>query len=202
MLKKVLCAACVMVMMAVSSAKAAEYDADHVAAWKARAEQGNALAQGALATCYGLGNCEGVPQDYAKARAWYEKAAAQGVAEAQHNLGILYDNGWGVRQDYARARAWYEKAAAQGVAEAQYNLGVLYVFGRGVRQDYAKARVWWEKAAAQRNADAQYNLGSLYNNGHGVRQNKATAKEWYGKACDNGNQKGCDAYRKLNEAGY
>ena len=24
-------------------------------------------------------------------------------------------------------------------------------------------------------------------------------KEWYGKTCDNGNQTGCDEYRKLNK---
>lgn len=28
------------------------------------------------------------------------------------------------------------------------------------------------------------------------------AKEWFGKACDDGDQKGCDNYRQLNEQGY
>lgn len=56
--------------------------------------------------------------------------------------------------------------------------------------------------AAAGDAKAQFFLGVMYANGRGVRQNKITAKEWYGKACDNGNQKGCDAYRELNEAGY
>ena len=77
------------------------------------------------------------------------KQAAQGIAWAQHNLGVLYDNGRGVPQDYVKARGWYEKAAAQGNAWAQHNLGVLYDNGRGVPQDYVKAYMWLDLAAAQ-----------------------------------------------------
>ena len=58
-------------------------------------------------------NGQGVAQDYAKAREWYEKAADKGDADAMFNLGLLYDNGQGVAQDYAKAREWYEKAAAK-----------------------------------------------------------------------------------------
>lgn len=127
-----------------------------------------------------------------------EKAAAQGDAAAQFNLGVLYDQGRGVRQDYQKAREWWEKAAAQGHAMAQVKLGFLYYYGQGVRQDYQKAREWFEKAAAQGEATAQVGLGLLYENGHGVRQDLATAKEWYGIACNNGDQTGCDGYRRLN----
>ena len=47
------------------------------------------------------------------ARNWYEKAAVQGDADAQYNLGALYENGQGITQDYDKARTWYEKVAAQ-----------------------------------------------------------------------------------------
>jgi TPR repeat protein len=47
----------------------------------------------------------GVPQDYAQAAIWYRKAAEQGSAEAQFNLGLLYDNGLGVPLDYSQAAA-------------------------------------------------------------------------------------------------
>jgi TPR repeat protein len=53
---------------------------------------------------------QGVPQDYAKAAAWYEKAAEQGYAGAQCNLSSLYENGRGVLQDYTKAAEWFEKA--------------------------------------------------------------------------------------------
>ena len=88
-------------------------------------------------------------QDYGQARAWFEKAAAQDDAQAQFNLGSLYNAGLGVAQDYAQARAWWEKAAAQDHAKAQYNLGVLYENGQGITRDYDKARAWYEKVAAQ-----------------------------------------------------
>ena len=54
---------------------------------------------------------------------WYRKAAEQGLARAQCNLGICYDDGTGVPQDTAQAAAWYRKAAEQGLARAQCNLG-------------------------------------------------------------------------------
>ena len=59
----------------------------------------------------------GVPQDYAEAVKWYRKAADQGDAFAQYNLGVMYDNGEGVPQDQAEAVKWYRKAAEQGDAE-------------------------------------------------------------------------------------
>jgi hypothetical protein len=111
-----------------------------------------------------------VSQDYAKARHFYELAAEQGNAAAQHNLGYLYYHGRGVTQDYAEARHFYELAAEQGHALAQYNLGYLYRNGHGVTQDYAKARHFYELAAEQGHASGQFGLGYLYDEGLGVLQ--------------------------------
>ena len=36
---------------------------------------------------------EGVPENDAEAVKWYRKAAEQGLADAQHNLGMMYDKG-------------------------------------------------------------------------------------------------------------
>ncbi|GBL24036.1 secretory immunoglobulin A-binding protein EsiB [Opitutia bacterium] len=44
-------------------------------------------------------NGEGVQQDQALAISWYRKAAEQGLAEAQYNLGGCYANGIGVAKD-------------------------------------------------------------------------------------------------------
>ena len=46
---------------------------------------------------------------------WYGKAAEQGNAKAQYNLGLRYENGQGVAQDYGKAVEWYTKAAEQGL---------------------------------------------------------------------------------------
>ena len=78
--------------------------------------------------------------------AWYRKAAEQGDAAAQSNLGLMYNNGRGVRQDDAQAVAWYRKAAEQGEAAAQYNLGLRYYNGEGVRQNKSTAKEWFGNA--------------------------------------------------------
>ena len=43
---------------------------------------------------------------------WYRKAAEQGHAGAQNNLGLMYANGQGVPQDFIRAYMWSNLAAA------------------------------------------------------------------------------------------
>src|SRR6516162_1249453 len=161
---------------------------------QAGAEHGDSSSMANLGGAYHLGL--GVAQDYAKARQWYEKAAANGNAIAMNNLGLLYAHAQGVAQDYAKAREWYEKAAAKGNAIAMFNLGSLYKNGHGVAQDYAKAREWYEKAAAKGDASAMFNLGSLYKNGHGVAQDYAKAREWYEKAAANGDK---DAKAQLDK---
>jgi tetratricopeptide (TPR) repeat protein len=96
-----------------------------------------------------LGKHYDYAKDYARAREWYEKAAAKGDATAMTNLGQLYHYGRGVAQDYAKAREWYEKAAAKGDATAMTNLGFLYQGGEGVVEDWAKAREWYKQAYAK-----------------------------------------------------
>ena len=64
--------------------------------------------------------------NYKKAIEWYEKAAEQGHAEAQYNLGNMYHQGDGVDVNYKKAIELYKKAAKQGDAMAQYNLGIMY----------------------------------------------------------------------------
>ncbi len=58
-------------------------------------------------------NGRGVPQDYAETLKWYRKAAEQGHASAQYNLGFMYDNGRGVPQDYVQAHVWFNLAASR-----------------------------------------------------------------------------------------
>ena len=74
------------------------------------------------------------------------KAAEQGVADAQNDLGFMYASGKGVQQDDAKAAKWYCKAAEQGYAKAQYNLGVAYDSGEGVMQSDEAAADWYYKA--------------------------------------------------------
>ena len=100
-------------------------------------------------------NGRGVPQDDTEAVAWYRKAANQGLALAQTNLGWMYDNGRGVAKDDAQTSYWYRKAADQGEAYAQNNLGMMYANGRGVAKDDTEAVAWYRKAADQGLARAE-----------------------------------------------
>ena len=49
---------------------------------------------------------------------WFTKAAKQGHANAQYNLGYCYEYGYGVEKDGLNARFWYNEAARQGQADA------------------------------------------------------------------------------------
>jgi TPR repeat protein len=127
----------------------AYYSSDYATAlrlWQPLAEQGDAMAQHALALMYTNG--EGVPQDFREAVRWYRLAAEQGYSSAQYILGRMYDHGEGVPQDHAEAAKWYRLAAEQGELLSQTGLGVLYANGRGVPQDYVLAHMWFNLAAA------------------------------------------------------
>lgn len=65
------------------------------------------------------------------AMVWCRKAAVQGNAIAQHNLGVMYEEGRGVEKNDAEALSWCRKAAEQGYPVAQFNLGVMYGGGGG-----------------------------------------------------------------------
>jgi hypothetical protein len=55
-----------------------------------------------------------VAKDCAEAARWFRKAADQGLAGGQYNLGVIYEHGRGVPQDRVQAHMWFNLAAAQG----------------------------------------------------------------------------------------
>jgi TPR repeat protein len=89
----------------------------------------------------------GVPRDPELAASWHEKAATQGLANAQYRLGLLYEQGEGAARDEAAAARWYRQAAGQGESPAQARLGLMYLDGRGVTQDDLLALAWLTLAA-------------------------------------------------------
>ncbi len=118
--------------------------------------------------------------DFAMALKLWRPLAAKGDANAQFNLGVMYDHGHGVPQDYVEADNWYRLAAEQGNADAQTNLGSYFrLGGHGVPQDYKEAVRWYRLAAEQGDAGAQNNLGLMYESGHGVAQDDIHAQMWY-----------------------
>ena len=67
------------------------------------------------------------------------QTAQTGDAEAQNNVGEIYERGLGAEPNYEAAVIWYQKAADQGYAAALFNLGTLYEQGKGVAPDKLKA---------------------------------------------------------------
>ncbi len=86
------------------------------------AEQGDAMAQAKLASLYLLGR-EGFEKDERLAAEWMEKAANQGLVDAQVVMAAMYDTGMGVTGDRDKATQWYEKAAAKGHGTSRAILG-------------------------------------------------------------------------------
>lgn len=116
----------------------------------------------------------------------HRKAAEQGHAEAQFNLGKCLAEGTGVTKNEAEAVTWYRKAAEQGNADGQTALGSSYFYGGGVQQDYNEAAKWYRKAANQGHASAQDFLGLMYGLGFGVTQDDGESYTWYRKAAEQG----------------
>lgn len=89
----------------------------------------------------------GVPQDYEQAREWYLKAAEQGHAAAQYNLGVLYDKGLGFPQDVVEAYAWVNVAAAQGYSKAigLRNRVRKALDGASLVRAQAQSKIYYEK---------------------------------------------------------
>jgi hypothetical protein len=105
-----------------------------------------------------------VAQDLVQAAHWSLKAAQQGNALAQVNLGIAYQNGEGVEQDFTEAAKWLRKAADQGNAHPQANLCWLYANGRGWRRTTRRpscGRPWRSRGGGGRNSRAR-RQGSRY----------------------------------------
>ena len=142
---------------------------------KSKAEKGDAEAQ-----------CElGIRADRAdEAAKWYRKAADQGHAEAEYQLGRFCHSS--VNGGEAEAAQWYRKAADQGHADAQFEIGDCYASGTGVAKDEVEAIKWFRKAANQGGVEAEYQLGECYQKGTGVSTDAIEAVKWYRKAAESG----------------
>ena len=136
---------------------------------------------------------KGVPTDLEVAAEWYRKAADQGHAKAQYELGFLYLSGNGVPADFKVALEWYRKAADNGDPQAQYWLAEwlagrhLYPRPARVPNRLEVAADLYRKAADQGHAGAQASLGAMYYRGEGLPKDFVLAAKWNSKAADQGN---------------
>ncbi len=85
---------------------------------------------------------EGSKKDPHSALVWFHKAAEQGHARAQTQLGMAYQKGRGTRRDIPESVKWMRKAADQAHAKAQFEMGVYYRDGKGVPRDQVLGLMW------------------------------------------------------------
>lgn len=128
---------------------------DAIKTWRPLADRGDADAQFNMGQAYRLGR--GVPADMRIAQSWFQKAAQQGHAEAQANLGlILYQNG-----DKKGAMPLIRKAAERGDERAQYVLGATLFNGDVEGRDWPRAYALMSLAAEKGLPSAKTSLKQM-----------------------------------------
>lgn len=146
-----------------------------------------------------------IKKEYEQAAKCFLRAAEQGYAKAQYNLGVCYEFGLGVEKNEAEAVKWYQKAVEQGHADAQSNLGACYERGLGVKKSTKKAFEYYEAAAGGGSAIGVHNLGRCYEYGIGINKDFFVAQSCYKIAMKEGEEEAQKAYQRVyreNEKGY
>src|SRR5437870_3307946 len=101
------CAALPALIGAVPAGAQVDQDVESaLEAARVNANAGDVIAQFSLGAMLYYGGA-----DTAQAINWFRKAAAQGYAPAEFQMGQLYDFGFAVAQDDGEALVWYRRAA-------------------------------------------------------------------------------------------
>ena len=180
------------------------------------AEKGNANAQNYLGLIFweranekeseeeqGQSGASKVGEEYEKrAKKWFTQAAQQGNAEAQINLGLMYQQ----EDNNSQAIQWLLMAAKQNNTRAKTVLGDLYlrqaINPENPKPEFFKQALQWTlDAANQGNASAQDNLAQMYHEGWGVEKNYKIAMDWYRKAAMQGEYSSFYDIGSMYEAG-
>ncbi len=150
-----------------------------------RAEAGDALAQFWLGIVLSSVGEQGVNQPTAtppenSPTNWLLRAAAQGLPEAMHQLGLAYWSGREVERDIGQAETWLRRAAAKGVSDAMRGLAQLLLEQPNDDGIEAANLLWQAADTGDRRAAAL--LGELYLRGHGLPRDSVEAARWLATA--------------------
>ena len=126
--------------------------------------------------------------------------ADQGNADAQYDVGEMYEKGSGVAPDLKKAFAWFDKSANQGHVKAQFKVAYMYYKGQGVDANVNKAYQLMEKPANDGNVRAQFYLAQMLANGDGVKSDHDEAFTWYSRSSLGGYKPADDALAELKRA--
>ena len=135
--------------------------------------------------------------EYVTALELYETLAGQGNAEAQFQLGLMYEQGLGTDADRQTAQRYYQQAAEQQSPQALDALGTLYLKGEGVIQNFKESLRLFQQAAEQGYPQAQHNLGIAYADGKGTFRDPVKAHMWFNLASANGHPRAAASRERL-----
>lgn len=113
---------------------------------------------------------DGLPQNFERARVWFERGIKFKDAQSQYGMGLALLNGLGGKENIKRASELFQLAAAADYAPAQVEIGRLYL-DQGDTEDLRVANNFFELAARYGNIEAHYYLAELVY--HGVGREKA-----------------------------
>jgi uncharacterized protein len=158
--------------------------AEAVAQYKLLAEQGDPLAQDALARCCELGN--GTLANPALAVKWYTRAAEAGHVPAIARLGEIYLSG------LARPDTTTDGVAAQlsGPKGGSSLFQQMFPEGVSVEPDAAAAAHWNLAGALAGDAGCQARLGYQYASGNGLACQLLLARKWFRRGANGGSALG------------
>ncbi len=100
--------------------------------------------------------------------AW-QKAAKEGDAAAQFQLGRAYYRGIGVERDAQKALELIRTSAEAGNLDAIDSIGFLYANGEIVEMDENRAVEWFRRGAEAGSARSKLNLGLLLRQGKRIQ---------------------------------
>lgn len=122
-------------------------------------------------------------EEYDNAIKWLKPWAADGEAEAQYRLGLIYENGYGgVDIKTRNALKWYRLAAEQGHRSAKRRLESLRKSASNAGGTESVATQWYQDLAEEGDSEAQYNLGYMHEIGWSVPKDDSEAAHWYEKS--------------------
>lgn len=177
----------------IDSGVYSEHIKNKIEIYKKEAEVGEGELQYKLGLIYENGI--GIRKNSKNAIYWYEKAAINGIRDANNRLACLYyckhDN-----ESFEKAFDLLKKHAEIGDASTQCLLANIYKFDEC---DYENALKWYEKASAKGDCHATHNLALLYFEGEGTEKNPEKAFELLKKAAEQGNEDSLEVLENLKK---
>lgn len=86
---------------------------------------------------------DGVPQNFERAKVWFERGITQHDAQSQHGLGLMMLHGYGQKENVKRAMELFKSSADQDYAPALVQMGQLYL-DQGGQEDVRIANNYFE----------------------------------------------------------